>query len=244
MTFSTEEVYNQDWNLAEMTMTFKAVVFDSGMRHLIHIKRPLNGDYTYTITRSTPAYPNELTLWDGTKGKETPEGAYAGSGNLDVVLFNTAKYSWPQKQIGEIVTVHVVLNNPELNPKTVLTQPRSYTVDSTTFYDLDPLMANYDPWEEGTLYQCRFHIEDTEVVSDTSQQKYTQDLVAVNTKVPFILVVPYTDWIPPFEDSTITGPYGWFNDYYTTSLPQNWYDKSMVTNNVVGHGGLSWGPYV
>jgi len=53
-----------------------------------------------------------------------------------------------------------------------------------------------------------------------------------------ILVVPHTDWIPPFEDSTITGPYGYFNDFYTTSTPANWYEA--ITNPAVGYGGLSW----
>jgi len=246
MTFSTEEIYNPDLDLAEVTMIFKAVVYDSGMDHLIHIKRPFNGGYTYTVTRSVPAYPNVLTLWDGATGKETPDGTYIGTGPLDVTLFNTAKYNFPQKppNMGEVVTVHVYLDDPELNPKQVLTPPRSYS-NGTTFYDMAPIMANYDPWEEGTLYKCRFHIQDTQVISDTSSQKYypAGEVIPVGTKTPLILVVPYKDWIPPYESTTITGPYGWFNDFYTTGLPENWYHPTMVTNNVVGQGGLSWGPY-
>jgi len=243
MTFKTEEIYNPDLDLAEVTMTFKAVVFDSGMRHLIHIKRPFNGGYTYTVTRSTPAYPNVLTLWDGATGKETPDGTYIGSGNLDVTLFNTAKYTWPQKtpNMGEVVTVHVYLDNPELNPKPVsLTPPRFYNVGSGDFYDMAPIMANYDPWEEGTKFSSRFHIQDTQVISATGNQKYYPpgEVVPIGTKTPLILVVPKTDWIPPYEDSTITGPYGWFNDFYTTGTPANWYET--ITNPVVGHGGLSW----
>jgi len=118
--------------------------------------------------------------------------------------------------------------------------PRSYNVNGGDFYDLDPIMANYDPWEEGTLYQCRFHIDDTQVISDTSSQKYhpAGEVIPIGTKTPLILVVPYTDWIPPYEDSTITDPYGYFNDFYTTGTPANWYET--VTNSDVVYGGLSW----
>jgi hypothetical protein len=244
MNFSTEEIYNgihePGDQLEEITMTFTAVIYDSGMDHLIHIKRPLAGSYSYTIDRSTPADPNELTLWDGTKGKETPAGSYTGTGDLDVVLFNTSKYAWPQKHINETVTIHVVLDNPELNLKQTLTPPRSYNVGGGDFYDLDPIMANYDPWEEGTLYQCRFHIQDTQVISNTASQKYYPDgeVIPNGTKAPLILVVPLIDWIPPYEDSTMTGPYGLFNDFYTTGTPADWY--KTVTNYTVGHGGLSW----
>jgi len=240
MTFYLEEYYNPDDELTQVTMSFTAIVFDSGMRHLIHIKRPFNGGYSYTVTRSTPAYPNVLTLWDGTTGQETTAGAYTGTGDLDVTLFNTAKYSWPQKHIDETVTITVVLDDPSLNPKTILMPPREYNVGSGDFYDLDPIMAYYDPWEEGTLYQCRFHIDDTQVITNTASQKYypAGEVIPVDTETPFILVVPYTDWIPPYEDSTITGPYGNFNDFYTTGSPANWYET--ITNPTVGYGGLSW----
>lgn len=236
MTFSVTEVYNANYELLGVTMTFEAVVFDSGMRHLIHIARPFNGGYTYTVTRSTPAYPNVLTLWDGATGQEKAGGSYSGTGPLDVTLFNTAKYTYPQKQIGETVIVDVLLDDPSLNPKTVLTPPRSYDVGSGDFYDLDPIMANYDPWEEGTLYSCRFHIQDTQVISSTSNQN--GEVIPIGTETPMILVVPHTDWIPPFESTTITGPYGLFNDFYTTGLPTNWYET--ITNPTVGPGGLSW----
>jgi len=243
MNFSVEELYEgpcEQAFLKEVTMTFEAVIYDSGMDHLIHINRPFIGGYTYTVTRSTPAYPSSLTLWDGATGQETADGSYTGSGALDVVLFNTVKYSWPQKQINETVTINVVLDSPYLNPKEILTQPRSYDVGSGDFYDLDPMIANYDPWEEGTLYQCRFHIQDTQVISDTSSQKYypAGEVIPNGTETPLILVVPFTDWIPPYEDSTITGPYGNFNNFYTTGLLVNWYET--ITNSAVGYGGLSW----
>jgi len=254
MTFSVEELYKRigaDDYLCEITMTFTAVIYDSGMDHLIHIRRPINGSFSYTVTRpTTPAYPNLLTLWDLTTGKETPADMYTDPGTLgylDAVLFNTYKYDWPQKQINETVIVHVILDNPNFNPKPeegdLETLLRSYSTNSTTFYDLDPIMANYDPWEEGTLYQCRFHISDTQVIANIISQRHTPDIIPIGTKVPLILVVPYTDWIPPFEDTTITGPYRSFDDFYIYGTYDNWYDPSMVINNLLGYGGLSWGPY-
>lgn len=234
MTFSVEEIYevaSPDDTLTELTMTFTAVIYDSGADHYIHIRRPLNGSYAYTVTRSTSAYAGE-----------TPAGAYAGSGELDLVLFNTQKYSWPQKNINETVTIHVVLNDPASNPKSTPTAPR---------WDVDPIMANYDPWEDpyypGWISGAEFHIDDTQVISSTANQKYTPEIIPNGTELPFILVVPYTDWIPPYEDTTITGPYQYFDNYYISggmSYP-DWYLPVNVRpgRNVVGYGGLSWGPY-
>jgi len=245
MKFSVQEIYDKKDYLLEVKMTFTAVVYDSGMDHLIHIRRPFNGDFTYNVSRSVPAYPYYLTLWDGATGIETPAGTYSGSGELDVVLFNTSKYSWPQKEIGETVVVDVILANPELNPKEELTPPRSYFANGTEFFDMAPIMANYDPWEEGTLYECRFHIDDTQVISSTGNQHYTPDIIPTGTETPFILIVPYTDWIPPYEDSTITGPYQYFDDFYMTGMYANWYDPSNLRagRNNVAYGGISWGPY-
>jgi len=95
-------------------------------------------------------------------------------------------------------------------------------------------MANYDSWEEGTLYGSLFHISDTQ-----STTKFGIPAIMV----PYILVVPYTDWIPPYESTIITSLYGYFDDFYRTGTFDNWYDPSMVTNNNVGPDGLSWGPY-
>jgi hypothetical protein len=253
MYFSVEEIYIGPCGnglLSEVIMTFEAAIFDSGMRHLIHIATPFTGSYTYTVSRpDAPAYPNVLTLWDGSTGQETPAGNYSGSGDLDVVLFNTAKYNWPQKQINETVIVHVVLDTPESRP-TPATPPRAYNVGSGDFYDLPPLMANYDPWEIGTLFPppngSLFHIEDTQVIADTTSQKTycCGTIIPVDTEVPMILVVPNTDWIPPYEDTTITGPYHLFDDFYTTGSPADWYN-TLNPNPALpkpGLGGLSWWP--
>lgn len=251
MNFELAEEYTQGCTsagqatqfLTSVTVTTTAVIYDSGMDHLIHIQRPLNGSYSYQVSRSVPADPNELTLWDGATGRETPSGTFTGSGDLDVTLYNTSKYTWPQKQIGESVVFKVVLDDPSANPREPVEPPRNFTVDSTTFYDLPPILGNYDLWFEGTLFEARFHLKDTEIITDTSQQKNTPAIIPLDTKVPFILVVPFTNWIPPFEVTTITGPYGSFDDFYLTASPADWFLPSMVTNNSVGPGGLSFGPY-
>lgn len=231
--------------LTSVEITTTAVIHDSAMSHLMHLRRPFNGSYSYTITRSVPADPNPLTLFDGTTGQETPAGSYTGSGDLNVVLYNTAKYGRSQKQIGEQVVIDVTLNNPLLNPRTPGVSPRSYTIGSKTFTDLDPIMGNYDFWEEGNLYASRWHLKDTRPIGTAAHESFGifYKPIPAGTVVPFLIVVPYPNWIPPFESSTINGPYGSFGDYYTTSQPTDWYLPSRVTNTCVQHGGLSFGPY-
>jgi predicted ribosomally synthesized peptide with SipW-like signal peptide len=242
MTFEADEIYNQDWNLAEVTMTFNGVIYDSGADHYVHIKRPFVGTYTYTVTRFTSDYTGE-----------TPAGTYTGSGDLDVVLYNTVKYAWPQKHIDEKVIVNVVLDNPELNPKQVLTPPRSMINNGNTIVDLDPFMANYDPWlHDYAGVSGTFHITDVEhVTSVTGAHTNVLDTRFVGMNLPHILVVPHTDWIPPYEDTSISrpdqkyqaggdwdGPYDDFYEYYWNGSPASWYDT--VTNSFVGLGGISW----
>ncbi|MDD1657182.1 MAG: hypothetical protein LUQ41_01820, partial [Methanomicrobiales archaeon] len=102
--------------LQKITMHFVPVIYDSGMNHLIHIKRTdLVGSFDGEVTH--PGYvPDILTLHDGSTGAETAPGTSIGlTGDLDVVLFNTAKYSWPEKipAFGtEEVTVVVTMTSP------------------------------------------------------------------------------------------------------------------------------------
>ena len=239
MNFSLEELYEgpcEQALLKEVTMTFKAVIYDSGMDHKIHIATPFIGSYGYTVTRN---------VGDRVGANETASGTYTGSGPLDITLFNTAKYDWPQRQIGEIVTVHVVLDVPELRIVPAI-PVRSYNVGSGDFYDLAPIMANYDPWEEGTMYSSLFHIEGTQVIGNTSEQKHIGSaspnlgtIIPVGTEVPMIIVSENTDWIPPFEDTTITGPYPMFDDFYTTGSPADWYDSPNPAAPT-GAGGFAW----
>jgi len=237
MKFSVIEVYRvtDDHYLIELRMNFTAVVYDSGLNHYIHIKRPLNGGYNYTVTR------------DSAESGEKPAGVYSGSGDLDITLFNSTKYNWPEKEIDETVIIYVVLEDPELNPKEVLEPPRSFAPLGTLFYDLEALMANYDPWIDVDTDGVEWHIEDTQIISNTSNQKHTDDIIDEAVEVPFILVVPYADWIPPFEDTTINGPYQYFEIFYTTGAHDDWYipttDNIRSGKNIVNYGGVSWGPY-
>jgi hypothetical protein len=230
--------------LTSLTVTTTAVIYDSGMDHLIHVHRPLNGSVSYEVSRSVPADPNLLTLWDKTTGKETPAGVYTGNGELlDITLYNTSKYTWPQKEMDETVVLKVALDDPLANPKEPVEPPRSFTVDTTTFYDLAPILGNYDIWFEGTKYEARFHIEDSSTITDTSKQIIAPEIIPLDTRLPFIIVVPFTNWIPPYEATTITGPYGSFDDFYLTASPDDWFLPAMVTNSCVEPGGLSFGPY-
>lgn len=241
MQFNTTETYNQNMELLEILMQFEAIIYDSGADHYIHIKKPLNGNYMYTVTRSTPANANEH-----------PAGVFMGSGDFDIVLFDTGKYLWPSKQIGETVTVTIVPLDPAANPLVIpLTPPRDYDTGSGLFYDLDAFMGRYDPYIHVYTpnYIGTYHIGTTQFIGDTGSQGDTPDIIPVGTEVPYILVVPYTDWIPPDEDTTITGPYQYFDDFYTNNgVNPNWYlpgqlRTSPYCGNSVNDGGLSWGPY-
>jgi len=42
--------------------------------------------------------------------------------------------------------------------------------------------------------------------------------------VPYILVVPVTDWEAPAEGQCITDLYPYFDNYYATGSPDDWYE--------------------
>lgn len=259
MRFYVEEIYERisgKQYLTEITMTFTPIIYDSGAEHYIHIRRPFEVEtsYEYIVTRENSS-GDTVTPYSG----EIASGSHSDSGELDVILFNTIKYPKPSKKIcpggltpctvilDETVTVNVVLLTPEL--RTEPEPPRSYTVNSTTFTDLAPIMANYDayidPYSPPWISIAEWHIDDTQVISNTANQKNSPTLIPTGTETPFVLVIPYPEWIPPFEDTTITGPYLKFLDFYTTGAPENWYDPTIagMVINTVGTGFLSWGPY-
>ena len=239
MYFSAVETYtggcDADAQLTSVLMTFTAQVYDSGMTHHIHIERPIVGGSQVTVTRPDRA----------AAGDETAAGTFAVSGDVvDVVLFDTANYTWPSKLIGETVTVEIAVDDPSQNPKGTPAAPR---------WDLVSFMANYDPWEIGSLYGSLYHIEDEQLVTAVTSGAHSEllDGRLVTLTLPYILVVPSSDWTPPFEDTCISGPgnsmpyppggpYGYFYDYYNTTGGSHldWYMD--ITDSTVGLGGLSW----
>jgi len=179
--------------LSEIELEFESLTRLAGDRHDIHILRTLSGDtdYDYTITRSTVA-----------QGNEKPAGTYSGSGDFDIVLFDTNYFT-----VGDTVTVNIEITGgcEAYNP--TLTPPR---------WDLDPIWAFYDPW----MYD-KTHGPNTWNIGDW--QAAVSPLPTTGYDVPYILVVPYTDWPAPGEQVTITTPYEDFDDYYDTGSPEDWY---------------------
>ena len=194
--------------------------------------RPIIGPSKVNVSRPNPITSQGLTL-----GKdETPENIYDFTGDVDIILYNTRKYVHPQKQIGETVIVTIKIGDPSQNTRNPnLTPHRVFTNQtSQTFWDMDPIMANYDTYVEVDTGET-YYLSSTEITNAFSSP---------NLEVPLILVIPFTEWIPPWEYTIFTEPYGYFDDFYTNGTPDNWYEPQMVTNNnFVGDGGLSWGPY-
>ncbi len=184
--------------LASIQLEFTSVVHEAGDNHNIHISRLFSGStaYTYTITRTHTAY-----------GTETPECTDTpGSGTFDIILFDSSDSS----VVGKTVTIDI----------TITTQTELYDPAPTPpRWDLDPVFAYYDPWMYDKSYGPNaWHIDDvqsTTIFGDSSP----------GIDVPYIIVVPYTDWPAPDEGVTITGPYPDFDDYYRTkdSMYADWY---------------------
>ncbi len=187
MNMEVEEIYI-DGCLDSIDMTFTSVVKLAGDTHEIHIKRSFDSatSYDYKITRSV-----------ANVGTETPAGTGSGSGDFDIILFDSAYFA-----AGKVVTVNIdITSGCEAyieNP----TPPR---------WDLEELFAYYDPWMYDRGISSAHHIEKTQSFGGIT--------------VPYILVVPYTDWPAPGEGVTITGPYPYFDDYYSTQDPiyETWY---------------------
>jgi len=232
MYFSAVETYeggcDENAQLTKVVMTFTAKIYDSGGNHLIHILRPINGGSVVIVERSS-VYGSE----------EKPAGTYSMTGDVDIVLFDTSKYSQPSKNMSEIVVVTINVADPSLNPKGTLSAPPRW--------DVDPFMANYDPWAFNNehlslpggvdFYGSEWHIITEQYVISTTGQ----DPALVGMTLPHMLVIPSTNWIPPYESTTITKtPYIYFYNYYHTIGVEHptWYNE--ITNSTVGSGGLSW----
>lgn len=194
MNMYVQETYVNGY-LSEITLEFEALVRLAGDRHDIHILRELSDDteYDYTVTRS-----------DSAQGTETAEGTYSGSGDLDVVLFDTNYFS-----SGDTVTINVEITSSDDMYNPGATPPR---------FDLEPLFAFYDPWmNDKSIGNAERHIDDV--------QAATTELPTQGYDVPYIIVVPVTDWPAPGEQVTVTDIYGDFDNYYRTqdSTYEDWY---------------------
>jgi hypothetical protein len=189
MRMQVEERYGAGDVLTGLTMNFVSQFHLAQYLQDIHILRDFDpaATYTYTITRSTPA-----------QGTEQPAGAYVGSGDLDVILYDSLYFAADVTVSIEVtMTSTVDLFDPGLVP------PRP---------DLDPIFARYDPYM-GVRDNGQFrHIADT------------QPFFGAPPDVPYILVVPIDGWTPGGEGVTITDVYPFFDDFYLTGTPANWYE--------------------
>ncbi len=200
MNMELEETYVDDV-LQSIFLKFTAVVNRAGDVHDINISRPISGDYTYTIKRSEAPYSS----------READEVTDAnGTGDFDIILFDSAR--WPNNSsqvMGQWVEIEITMapgNNSNLLS--------DYGVAPR--WDLDEIFSLYNPWMLN-----RSHV--TGQINIDRVQPATTMLPTQGYDVPYILVVPYTDWPAPSEAVTITGLYPDFDDYYSFGSPEDWY---------------------
>jgi hypothetical protein len=193
--------------LREIYLEFTAVINRAGDVHDIYIERAINGDFDYSIYRS-----------DTYGTREVAPGTYSDNGELEVILFDTAR--WPNSYwqvMGQWIVITVTIPetntlNPYVDPGTI-TPPR---------WDLNPIFAFYDPFMvDRSIGYAQRHIENTQYTT-----KWGDAYPGI--EVPYILVVPYTNWPAPGESVTVTGPYPYFDEYYRTkdSTYSNWFIPS------------------
>ena len=188
----------EDESLVRARMSFDSRFHAAGDSHAVHIERTLPGDvsYDYTVTRSAPA-----------AGAETPAGSYSGSGTLDLVLFDSDNFAQ-----GTTVGLTLRVTGGSVGPPT--SSPRWDDAADNALFGV------YDPYLDDRTVGAERHIEDTQPA--TSPLPTPGD----GYDVPYILVVPETDFVPPGEGTPIDDVYAEFDEYYRTGDPQyaDWYD--------------------
>jgi len=180
--------------LTEISMEFESVAKLAGGSHDIHILRTLSDSTVYNYT---------ITRSTSAQGTETPAVTSASDqGNLNIILFDTAYFT-----SGDTVTIHIEITDgcQPYDPTPV--PPR---------WDLAPIWAHYDPYMNYRAITTERHIGDW--------QPAVSPLPTTGYNVPYILVVPVTGWSAPPESTTITDIYPYFDDYYDTGSPENWYE--------------------
>ena len=199
MDFGAIETYSGDV-LTQINMTFVARVNRAGDVHDIHIKRLLEGNYTYTIIR--PDHTAEGT-------EALPVTDQAGSGPLDVILFDTV--NWPNsalQEMGQTVIVIVDLLTDLNTVDDIAAAPR---------FDIDADFSLYDPYMYNRTQGNTVNI--AHWVPAHAPLAMFGDPAAYGYEVPSILVVPVADWAHPAETEPIVTPYPDFDDYYFTASP-------------------------
>jgi uncharacterized repeat protein (TIGR01451 family) len=180
--------------LTEINMEFEAAVKLSGGTHDIHILRTLSNSTYYNYT---------ITRNTAAHGTETLAVTNAsGHGNFDIILFDDA----PPFTSGAAVTIHIQITDGCESYNPTATPPRG---------DLASIWAYYDPY----MY---YHGATEHYIGDW--QTAVSPLPSTGYDVPYILVIPVTDWQAPAEGHCITELYPYFDDYYHTGSPENWYE--------------------
>ena len=187
MTMSAGETYGPDGQLARVTMSFEAVCRLGGDEHEVHILRPFaeGTRWSAQVRRSRASV-----------GAETPEGRLDGQGDLDVLLFDSARTA-PRDVV--VLTVEIL---ESAEPRVPLGSA--------------PLAAqgSYEPWLLNRSTGQALRTGDLQPYRDTGAY------------VPFVLVLPAAGWQPPSEWSTITDDYPDFERYFVERDPgcARWYE--------------------
>jgi hypothetical protein len=120
-----------------------------------------------------------------------------GQGSFDIILFNTSYVT-----SGATVVINITITSGCYEP----------------YYPTASIWDYYDLYINDRTTNTTRHIGDLQPavlpLPTAEHEKYN---------VPYILVVPVTDWQAPAEGECITDLYPDFADYYATGSPENWY---------------------
>ena len=193
MRATISETYLDD-ELQTIDMEFTSRVHRAGDSHDIHIERTFDSsvDWELTLTRNHTASGNE----------QVDVTDRLGSGTLDVVLFDTDNFTQ-----GNTVTLSVEITSGSVSPPTTSPRP-DVEADNALFEVYDPYMQNTSQGTTIDLGTIQDDVVQDDIGGGTVEGTWNE------SDVPNIIVVPDTDFNPPDEKQTITGPYPDFNNYY------------------------------
>jgi VCBS repeat-containing protein len=154
-----------------------------------------------TLSGST-TYSYTIARSTSAQGTETSAVTNAsGQGTFNIVLFDTSHFT-----SGAKVTIHIkIIDGCE--PYDPTPEPPRWDVAS--------IWAHYDPYMKNRTAATEYHIGEWQPAVEPLPTGYD---------VPYILVIPVTDWEAPPEGTCITDLYQYFDDYYDTGSPENWYN--------------------